>query len=577
MPGRIPWERMSGEEIETIVAIYVCRTRPNAQRFRPSQGDGGIDILVENDDGTYDVYQVKKFATSLGSSQKRQIAESWKAVQEYVSEHKWVLKNWYLVLPLDPTPQNKEWFDRETANDGGIKCHWLGLTNIDAWATEMPEVYDYYMAEGRAQVDETLNKILSATNKPDLRKADELEEKMREYADILNSIDPSYAYTVHLISKYDKQGAKIMNRPGLMYTAWGTCSDGNTVVFEAIEKYAAASEIAPLKFKGLISAANEEENQQLIEYVKYGTPFKDVTMKNFKSDAFLLKGFEDSSVLKMSIKDSAEGTPLPLVIVSDGKSVLLEQLHRTYGNAGAKWQGQDRTGVIRLELKVSKDSGDAELQFSFCLSELPGSAVREALKAVAFLEALKRTEMFELRMVNGDTVQECPFKSEDLPFQSAELQVLEISLKALYAIHEKGDYEFKCPDFETIKRNAEQWIVAADLLRGETICQCWRNIPFTKDFDGEIQLPAYVQGVCKIKVCVGERDDVYLGLEKWWCRVGAIQPVKGASNGECVLLPPAQGNNYLFRCKVDDSEAKNIGGVKFCPLNESDQKADEAD
>lgn len=150
MPGRIPWERMSGEEIETIVAIYVCRTRPNAQRFRPSQGDGGIDILVENDDGTYDVYQVKKFATSLRSSQKRQIAESWKAVQEYVSEHKWVLKNWYLVLPLDPTPQNKEWFDRETANDEGIKCHWLGLTNIDAWATEMPEVYDYYMAEGRA-------------------------------------------------------------------------------------------------------------------------------------------------------------------------------------------------------------------------------------------------------------------------------------------------------------------------------------------------------------------------------------------------------------------------------------------
>lgn len=77
MPGRIPWERISGDDVETIIAVYVCRENPDAVKVRPSRGDGGIDLLHKRDDDTYDVYQVKKFATNLSSGQKTQILNSW--------------------------------------------------------------------------------------------------------------------------------------------------------------------------------------------------------------------------------------------------------------------------------------------------------------------------------------------------------------------------------------------------------------------------------------------------------------------------------------------------------------------
>ena len=57
MPGRIPWERISGDDVETIIAVYVCRENPDAVKVRPSRGDGGIDLLHKRDDDTYDVYK----------------------------------------------------------------------------------------------------------------------------------------------------------------------------------------------------------------------------------------------------------------------------------------------------------------------------------------------------------------------------------------------------------------------------------------------------------------------------------------------------------------------------------------
>ena len=71
MPGRIPWERISGDEAETIIAVYVCRENPDAVKVRPSRGDGGIDLLCKRDDDTYDVYQVKKLLPIFPVDRKR--------------------------------------------------------------------------------------------------------------------------------------------------------------------------------------------------------------------------------------------------------------------------------------------------------------------------------------------------------------------------------------------------------------------------------------------------------------------------------------------------------------------------
>lgn len=112
MVDPIPWGNLSGEDMETLLAVFICKQRPEANRVRPSSGDNGIDLQVKNGDGTYDVYQVKKFAHTLKTSQKSQIKKSLKSLNDYIRETGYKVANWYLVLPLDPTPQNLKWFTR---------------------------------------------------------------------------------------------------------------------------------------------------------------------------------------------------------------------------------------------------------------------------------------------------------------------------------------------------------------------------------------------------------------------------------------------------------------------------------
>ena len=55
--------------------------------------------------------QIKKFATNLDSSQKRQIEDSFQRVLVGLVRRGIPLADWYLVMPLDPTIENAlDWF-----------------------------------------------------------------------------------------------------------------------------------------------------------------------------------------------------------------------------------------------------------------------------------------------------------------------------------------------------------------------------------------------------------------------------------------------------------------------------------
>ena len=140
-PGGIPWLRISGDEAETIIAVYVCRENPDAVKVRPSRGDGGIDLLCKRDDDSFYGYLVKKFATNLSSGQKSQFVNSWEKAQKFFDEHHWTMSNWYLVLPLDPTPENILWFKETIQSRSSFKFKFVGLAKIKAWASGMPKRY----------------------------------------------------------------------------------------------------------------------------------------------------------------------------------------------------------------------------------------------------------------------------------------------------------------------------------------------------------------------------------------------------------------------------------------------------
>ncbi|GAA4381658.1 restriction endonuclease [Agromyces bauzanensis] len=76
-------QQRSGESIESLIATLLRREYPAARQVNPSQGDGGIDILLATDEGL-EIWQVKGFTTAMTNKQFRQVKASW---ERFVAEH----------------------------------------------------------------------------------------------------------------------------------------------------------------------------------------------------------------------------------------------------------------------------------------------------------------------------------------------------------------------------------------------------------------------------------------------------------------------------------------------------------
>ncbi|MGD9962020.1 hypothetical protein [Nocardioides sp.] len=98
----IAWTVVDPDTIERIIAVGLCRRHTNARRINPSQGDGGLDVVVPVPSGSQlhvDNYQVKKFADDLNDSRKQQIKKSLtRAIATHNDTEKfdYTIATWYL-------------------------------------------------------------------------------------------------------------------------------------------------------------------------------------------------------------------------------------------------------------------------------------------------------------------------------------------------------------------------------------------------------------------------------------------------------------------------------------------------
>ena len=101
---------------EICIQIFQHKYGPEAKAVRLSQGDGGIDVLVGDLPAPRIIYQCKFFPDEIGSSQKKQITDSFEtATRNYTP------RNWYLCLPLTLDKEELLWWskwkaERETTN-----------------------------------------------------------------------------------------------------------------------------------------------------------------------------------------------------------------------------------------------------------------------------------------------------------------------------------------------------------------------------------------------------------------------------------------------------------------------------
>ena len=146
----VNWERMSGDDVELFVASALTKGRDGGCQITPSSGDGGLDVLLPRDDGTWEVVQVKRHTGPLDAKQKKRVRESWdRFLEQDLTAHE--ISAWTLAMPWNPSREALEWlqgFPPETA----YAKEWMGRTNLDVLAADNPQLVDYYFGDGAARV-----------------------------------------------------------------------------------------------------------------------------------------------------------------------------------------------------------------------------------------------------------------------------------------------------------------------------------------------------------------------------------------------------------------------------------------
>lgn len=147
---RINWAdpSLSGGLFEKIVGCLLGIEHPRSVRVRPAQGDGGVDIFDPVDTAGIDVYQAKHYPdrlqwTKIGNSLGRLSSGVWLG-------HR--VRDWYLTVPKQPTPGDLEKLG-ELAETVPFDLHWFGEDRLAALVAAHPEVGDYYLGDGRAQLE----------------------------------------------------------------------------------------------------------------------------------------------------------------------------------------------------------------------------------------------------------------------------------------------------------------------------------------------------------------------------------------------------------------------------------------
>ncbi|MCX4993707.1 hypothetical protein [Streptomyces sp. NBC_00568] len=123
---RVPWEKLAENPSlsESLVTLLVMRLRERAQPVDGTGGDGGRDLFEYTDDGELVVYEAKSFTGRMTAVRLRQVERSLVSAARHQPDH------WDLLVPIDATPAEQQWFDGLRAEFPFVRW-WRGRSWLD--------------------------------------------------------------------------------------------------------------------------------------------------------------------------------------------------------------------------------------------------------------------------------------------------------------------------------------------------------------------------------------------------------------------------------------------------------------
>lgn len=558
MTGRIPWTRYSGEDVESVLATFISLEKRNAIKIRPSRGDGGIDLIVYLDAETVDIYQIKKFAENLKNSQKAQIENSWQELSATTAVLHVKINSWHLVMPLDPTNENLRWA-KELVEPSGTKFIWDGLSRVDGWASKYPEVIDYYFSNGKEEISEYAAKLLSMANLPDCSDPVILENRLRDLCSNLDKLDPYYAYSVHVLSEYDKRDDFCTRAPGVVMSQILVTPGAGRIAIDVIEKTPIASMLHPLTFSVKIIAGTDEEKEQVQNYIEYGMPFTSLPAEVIDQDCQLpvgrsYEGFRRGIIKSFDLNTSNCIRSASLFWEGCGELQLIVD-KTTHGTKGVFFSAHDDTETFKLNFKWDASQPGGTLNYEFSFSNLANKRSRDVARTYRFLSEATDKKV-DLR-INGTSAL-----SFNLDIRDDLIDLINIIYGlavALETVNRAADSEMPFPDvYKTTKGEIANLRDAARLLDGESVVYSWESHWFNLDGDKvqNLECPSLALWIKPLTVRLGDRG-VFCGFAQTTLVVGSFECSTDQTNDserKLVLSPDDQYGNKAVRVMVPPNE-----------------------
>ena len=152
---RVPWEDLGHEKYENMVATLLQRRYENVQRIDGRGGDGGRDVqIVDPQDGAIiEIFELKSFTRRMRKDRRRQVERSLKKAARLNP------LQWTLVVPIDPTAGELEWFDK-LRKRYRFQLRWCGKTWLDEKMSECPDIRSYVLEDETARINAKLVELL---------------------------------------------------------------------------------------------------------------------------------------------------------------------------------------------------------------------------------------------------------------------------------------------------------------------------------------------------------------------------------------------------------------------------------
>ncbi|MFD4638416.1 hypothetical protein ACFWN2_13950 [Lentzea sp. NPDC058436] len=558
--SRIEWTRMSGDDIEEMLAVMLLRDYPHGRHVKANPGDGGIDVFVPNQPGGSigTNYQIKRFAEKISDSQKDQIRGSLTALQQTAAAGQFIATHCYIVVPLLPTGTDYSWLDNYSQKFE-FDAEWYSLTHIEGLVSKYPEVVDYYLND-RAEhftnaannlidlVRESLSMGLANESSVDISPAD-VASHLAKLEKHLNQ-DPFYEY--HF--RTSPTEPDFVERDGIVATYSAQFSDRTYIAVDLYARFEDAVHIRPCKVKFRAAPANDAEREQLDAFARFGTP-AEVTATSVDVDFPGGLGGKFPSAM-ISFTPTPVGKPTVFkyeILRADGTVVSENLLETLYASRGAREPNRslkvtDLNRVFTIEWRF--DIANKTTSMNIKWSSIVGRVAAEILSSLHFLAHLE--DGISLKISD----RYVPLKTSILPFPSFSQPTLWKSaykvVSDLVAIQGVADRQILVPDpAELDQDTVDEILVCARLARGLEVRGTWTSLegnPVGPDFDiSPFQEPASLRASGIRELTIG--SNVYILGEAEVLHESAVLELgpEGNNGLRPARFVPGTSNNFVMR------------------------------